>query len=261
MKYLLYTTMVLFFLGNTSCSGDDEQMLAEGDIALKFDNIVAGSDLIIDNAAYINSSNNNYKVQQFKYIISNVVLIDTDGNEFALPKAKSMFIIDEADANAASEIWKMLNTIDAKDYRSIKFGIGVDQEQYLLGAEGQGDFLDLASQKGMMWGWQAGYKFLRIDGLYTSENIPTETQFAIHMGSHGSSLDNYKEISLDFPSTLRVRNGNIPEIHILCDLSKLFDGEYVFDLEEKDQIHVDAERAPKLASNFSKAFSVHHIHN
>lgn len=257
--FVLFISATLFF----SCNDDEgtPELTGEGTFALKFDNSVADSDLILNTTTYTNSSNNSYKVGNYKYIVSNIRLVDATGAEYTVPKAESLFVIDETDANNAGEIIVTLDNVPAQDYTAIKFGLGVDQEQYQLGASGQGAFLDTAADKGMTWSWQAGYKFLRVDGVYTAPSVTDETAFAFHMGSHGTQLDNYKEVELTFPSTAVVRTNKSPEAHIVHNIAKIFDGVNTMDIAAKDQIHVDPVNAPKIAENLQGSFMVHHVHN
>ncbi|MDB2607155.1 hypothetical protein N9Y48_05205, partial [Zobellia sp.] len=151
--------------------------------------------------------------------------------------------------------------IPAGEYTTVKFGVGIDQEKYLQGAEGQGDFLTLAENANMMWSWQAGYKFLNFEGTFTSETITEATDFKIHMGSHGSSLDNYQEVTLTLPENLVIGDGIDSNIHLKIDASKILVGTTSIELTEKSVIMVDAEKSPQISVNTSEMFTVDHIHN
>ena len=113
----------------------------------------------------------------------------------------------------------------------------------------------------MLWSWQAGYKFIRYEGSFSSDGSTEETAFAIHMGSHGSALDNYKEITLDLPVSAKLRTDIAPEIHIVADLAGVLNAETILYLADKAQIHVDPVKSPQIAVNTSKIFTVDHVHN
>src|SRR5690606_24802991 len=134
---------------------------------------------------------------------------------FTYPTADNVFIVDEANGNTGGEILITLNDVAAADYTEITFGIGVDQDRFLLGADGQGNFLAEAQTAGMMWSWATGYRFMRFDGTYSSATITNEA-LNVHMGSLGTSLDNYKEVTLTLPNSVRVRETAHPEIHIVA---------------------------------------------
>ncbi len=249
----------------SACSSDDDAATEDlsgqtGDLVLKFDNGVGDQDFIFG-TEYAKSNNESYKVDNLKYIISNVRLTDDEGNVFEYPTEDNIFIVDEEDGNNAGEIYITLENVDAADYVSVTYGVGVDQERFLLGAEGQGDFLDEASDEGMMWSWASGYKFIRIDGTFTNDTT-TDEPLNVHMGSVGTSLDNYRELTLVLPNSARVRTDDTPEIHLKADISKVFDGTTSVNFADGyDQVHTDATETPVIATNIQGMFSVDHVHN
>lgn len=263
----IFKLIALFVATNflfTACNDDDNGggITGEGTVTLKFDNAVnSDNDLVLNTTNYSNTSNNTYNIKKAKYIVSNIRLVKADGTEFTYPQDKSSFIIDEANANNAGEILVNLTDVPASDYKSIKFGIGVSQEQYLRGADGQGEFLAQAQDANMVWNWAAGYKFYVLEGNFTAPTIATSTAYKIHMGSHGSTLDNYKEVTLDLPSTAKVRTDKTPQIHIMHMIAKVFDGSNTIDLSEQSDIMIDPVRAPKISTNVNGSFMVHHVHN
>ena len=262
MKLYIYSLLVLSSFLFISCSSDDtndtETLSGSGEISVKFDNGFDGNDLVLEVANAANANGEVLTISRFNYIVSNFRLVNKEGVEYTFPKDEGYFIInqeEESDNIALPEI-------PAGEYTTLKFGIGVDQEKYLQGAEGQGDFLTLAEENNMMWSWQAGYKFLNFEGTFTSETITEPTNFKIHMGSHGSSLDNYKEVSLSLPTNVRVGDGVDSNIHLKIDASKILVGATTsIALTEKSVIMVDEVKSPQIAVNTSQMFVVDHIHN
>lgn len=248
----------LFF----SCSKDDDSSSTEnkqpGIAKIEFDNAVNGDDLILESTYYSKSNDEKYSIDEVKYIVSNIVLIDNLGTEFVYPKDESYFIINEKNTPSME---LDLTQIPAGTYTQIKFGFGVDQEKYLQGASGQGDLLVEAEQEEMMWAWQAGYRFLKLEGNFKVGNDNTETFYKYHVGSHGSTLDNYKEITLNLPIPAQVEKGKSPTIHIVANLSKVFDGVHTMTINDNPQIMVNPDLSPKVAENVSNMFMVHHVHN
>ena len=97
--------------------------------------------------------------------------------------------------------------------------------------------------------------------MFTSDNLVNEAAFAVHMGSHGTALDNYKEVTMELPVSAKVREDLEPEIHVVADVSAILGGSNKLSLEEKSQIHVDPDLAPKIAANVNTMFSIDHVHN
>jgi hypothetical protein len=265
MKLLKYTFALLLCATISSCSSDDDNNTEdlsgqEGSLVLKFDNSVGDQDFIFG-TTYTKSNNESYKLENVKYIVSNVKLKDSNGNTFMYPIENNAFIINESNGNTAGEIWVTLDGVDAANYTEVSFGVGIDQERFTLGADGQGDFLDEASEEGMMWSWSSGYKFIRLDGTFSSSSV-TDEPLNIHMGSVGTSLDNYREVTLTLPNTVRVRTDKTPEIHIKADISKIFDGATAVNFSDGyDQVHTDQTETPVIAANISGMFEAHHVHN
>ena len=262
MKSILKLQLVILSLVITlsSCSSDDDatqELSGENNLTIEFDNSVNGDDLLLGTSTYTNSNNETLTINRFNYIVSNFVLIDAEGNEYIYSKDDSYFVISEEEA--MNEV--ILENIPAGDYVAMRFGVGVDQEKYLQGAAGQGDFLQIAEETNMMWSWQAGYKFLNFEGTFTSPTVTDATNFQIHMGSHGSSLDNYKEVTVELPTTALVSNSLSPIVHFAVDANEILDGNTKILLSEKAVVMIDEVKSPQIAVNATSMFRVDHVHN
>lgn len=231
-----------------SCKSEDNQA-ARGTVNLVFKNQVAGADLIMGTQNYTNDSGESYRVNELKYIISNIVFIGANGQEYVVPQDESYFVINQAD-NASKTI--RISGIEGRKYTKIRFGFGVDQSNYPL--NGINNFIPTAEETGMLWSWSAGYKFIKFEGDYDTDTA-TQAPFIIHVGSHGTTLDNYRTIELDLATDLSV-NDNISNVDLIFDVAHIFDGGLQsFSLEDKDDVQVDPVYAPIIASNISTAFS------
>lgn len=258
-KKFQYAIITLGLIAASCSSNDDttDNLAGENNLTIEFDNSVNGDDLLLNTSTYTNSNGEALVIDRLNYIVSNFVLINAEGTEFTYPKDDSYFVISEE--KELTEI--SLENIPAGEYVAVRFGLGVDQEKYLQGAEGQGDFLQLAEETDMMWSWLAGYKFLSFEGNFTSSTVTTATDFKIHMGSHGSSLDNYKEVTLTLPTTALVSSNLSPIVHLTVDANKILDGQTKILLSEKAVVMVDEIKSPQIAVNASAMFSVDHVHN
>ncbi len=238
-----------------SCKNDDDSDNGAGTLNLEFTNIIASESVVIsDKINYTNKSNETYTISDLKYIISNIVLIKTDGSEFVYPKDESYFLINEKDSNSKK---LTLQNIEGAEYSKIKFGFGVDQSKYPL--EGA-NFVPTAEENDMIWSWAAGFKFLVFEGTYTPEGGETDN-YLIHVGSHGEKLDNYKEISIDLSQNLSIKNQATSSVTIKADIAKILDGKNTHSLQAKNSIQIDPDNAPKIAENFAGSFSVTKVSN
>lgn len=263
-KNIVAVMAMVFIL--VSCSNDNNEDInavsGTGKIVFEFDNIYGSANLLLNTQTNTSSLNEKLKITDLKYIVSNLILIKEDGSTYIYPKNKSYFIIDELDT-ASQKI--LLSDVPAGNYVGLKLGIGVDQEQFNLGATGQGDFLTLAQSKGMMWSWSAGYKFVKFEGNFTSATVTTETAFKVHTGKTGTDY-NYKEITVSFPEKALVRKAISPEVHLLADASKIIDGINKISLTSNNTGGMGAmimggTNLPLITSNLSEMFKVDHVHN
>lgn len=247
-----------------SCSADNdvvEQTGGKGNVSFYFDNGFNGDALLLG-TSYTNGNGERLTINRLSYIISNIVLVKADGTEYIYPKNESYFIINEE---------KNLKTISLKnipsgDYNKVKFGLGVDQQRYLEGEQNQQSFWDLASSMDMVWTWSTGYRFINFEGMYSSNQTNGALPFQVHQGSN-SATDNYRQITLTLPTTLRVRATDQPNVHFVSNANVILDG--VHKIKLYDHLNqagtataiMGGENLIKIATNTELMFVVDHVHN
>jgi hypothetical protein len=265
MKFQLKNLIAVMAIALTfaSCSNDnDDTISGEGTIGLEFDNVFGSSNLILNTQTNTTTQGENLKIAEVKYIVSNIVLTKEDGTTFTYPKSESYFIVDES--NEASQMIELEN-VPAGNYTKVTFGIGVDEEQFNLGATGQGDLLTNADAADMLWSWSAGYKFVKFEGVFISSSVTTDSSFMVHTGKTGTAY-NYTSITLDFPTKATVRTTVAPEVHIFADVAKIIDGTNKIKLTDNNMGGMGAmimggANLPLITSNLSEMFVVNHVHN
>jgi len=148
-KYLYLLMLAITF---TSCDSDSSSSSVEvGDFNLVFDNKVDQEDLTLNRGLfYTNGSNEDYRVSELKYIISNIELTKSNGDIYTIPVEESYFVIDEAGNKTAS-----LSDIPVGNYTSVSFGFGVDPTKYPI-ESGTLNFIPTAEETGMLWTWSRG---------------------------------------------------------------------------------------------------------
>jgi len=248
IKNIMIVSICLFL---TMACKDDSSDIITGNVELNFENSINGTPLVLNTSTYINGSDESYQVSELKYIISNIVLITADDEEVRYPVAESYFLINQENA---SSLTIPLQNIKANEYKAIRFGFGIDQQNYPL--NGMANFVPQAEETGMLWNWAAGYKFIKFEGTFTSQTMQEETPFLIHVGSHGNTLDNYKEITLALPSLMTVDANVTPSIPIRANVAEIFDSGNTHSLSSKSDIQVDPVNAPRIAANIATMFSI-----
>lgn len=270
-KFLSLFFIALTVISLTSCSSSEEDTTdpaTSGKLQLKFENGFNNlGDIVLNQTTQTSSQGQKHQFSALKYMISNISLIDENGNEFKYNENnpdKGAFIIDQTDA-VAGVIYVNLNEIPKNNYKKIKFGLGLSQNAYLLGQDGQAEFWNKAKQKGMSWSWAAGYVFVKLEGKYGT-GAPN-TEFMNHTGNMGNVTANntpdlYREITLNLPTTARVTNQITPSIHILADLNQYLSGDTSLTLTTaNDMMMGSSQHLVNVTNNITKMFKVDHVHN
>ncbi|KZE83409.1 hypothetical protein AV926_00375 [Myroides marinus] len=244
----------------TSCSTDDnndnnkevkEVLVGKNDVTFTFNHKMFGEELKYNTLNKANGNNEQLNVTFLKYIISNFQLTDDKGGVYTYPKDKGYFFVD----SESNDFKVTLKDVPAGYYTKVKFGVGVDQEKYLRGEGDQQEFWDLCKKHDLTWGWLTGYKFINYQGTFIN-GTEEEAGFQLHIGSHGSKLDNYKENILVSKEEIKVSDKYAPLVDLNVEVSLLLDSTDKIVLKERPYIMVDAVRAPKIMTNATTMFSV-----
>ena len=171
----------------SSCSnndGDEIQNTEPGNLQLKFENGFNNlGNIVLNQTTQTSSSGQKHQFSTLKYVISNISLIDENGNEFKYNynnADKGAFIINQADAKGGI-VYANLTEIPKGNYKKIKIGLGISPTAYLIGQDGQGIFWEKAKQEGMAWSLSAGYIFAKLEGKYGTST--PDTEFMNHTGN------------------------------------------------------------------------------
>ncbi|WP_430410583.1 MbnP family protein [Kordia sp.] len=249
MKKVIYSLIIVLSIITSSCN-DDNTTDQTSVIELTFDNrISASQDLSLNTSTFVNQNNETIVTNELKYIISNITLIQENGTTFEYPKADSYFVINEEDP---SSLQVNLTGVPVGNYTQIAFGIGVDQSKYPLDG-GVLNFVPQAEEAGMLWNWAAGYKFIKFEGTFTPQG-GSENPFIIHVGSHGTNLDNYKFVTLPLGNSITVATGTTADVNVDVFVANIIDATNKIKLEDASDIQVDPVNAPKIAKNLESAF-------
>jgi len=261
MKFKLKNIVALaaIALAITSCTKDNvsnSSASATGKMTVEIDPTYKDAPLSTT-TPYTNSNGEVLLISTAKFIVSNIVLTKADGSVYTVPKSDSYFIVDEF-APVNTRI--ILSNIPVGTYTKIKYGIGVDKQQYDMGANGQGDFLATAQNQHMLWSWSAGYRFLVFEGTYTKPGtVDTDTPFGVHIGMTGTDY-NYTDVTLNMPQNATVTTTAMPKINIKGDLSQIVDGTNKINFTDGADI-TGGTKLPLIVANFSNMFTVTNVIN
>jgi hypothetical protein len=257
---------VIIVIGFASCSKDDGEAPfkpnQKGDLSIQFDNVVGGSDLILNNATYKNGSGEDYQVTMLQYFISNIRFRNADGTEYVVPQDSSYFLVKENDMNSQF----IHVTVPEGVYTSVTFLLGIDSVRNTMDISKRTGVLDpTAGANGMYWSWNSGYIFLKMEGISPASSQAGHI-FQYHIGGFGGysapTFNNIKTISLDLTvgGVPKVRAGRNSNIHLMVDVSKLFDAAQHVSIAANSVV-MFAPYSVTIANNYATMFRHDHTEN
>lgn len=271
-KIAYFFLFIAFSMSLVSCKKDSEtepeiDPNKKGMVEIKFDNIAGQDDLTLGKN-YTNAAGETFKVDFLQYYISNIVLKSADGKTHVVPQNESYFLIKESDAN--SQIIKLSNVPEG-NYNEVSFMIGVDSLRNIMPPAGRTGVLDIGvagAGKEMYWSWNSGYIFFKMEGS-SAQITPTTTnpdsKFYYHIGGFGGyetpSFSNIRTVTLSLGrDAATVREEITPEIHLVVDILKTFEGTTKISLKEYPTV-MGNPFSLKVSENYVKAFQYEHVHN
>ncbi|WP_229216738.1 MbnP family protein [Dyadobacter sp. 3J3] len=274
MKKLIYIlSLATFSLCILAACNDDKestepepvQVEGDGKLRLKFDNVVGNQDLVLNDAVYKNSVGEDFTVTKFNYFVTNIKLLRADGTQYIIPQDSSYFRVVEQDSLSRTIT---LNRIPKGSYTGVEYILGVDSLRSVSGIEKRGGALDPSGDMagdGMYWAWSSGYIFLKFEG-YSSQSTSANGKFYYHIGFFGGydskTVNNIKTIKLDFAGNKAVvGKDTIPEIGIIADVKKVFDGPVPLSIEKHPSIMFDFIFSAEVANNYKNMFRIDKINS
>ena len=252
-----------------ACQKGDEDGIdptTKNNVSIEFENRVGDQKLVPGATFYKNASGEEFTVTTFNYFVSNISLKNENGTVQQFPN--QYFLIRQADPK--SQVIQ-LKDVPSGNYSEMSFMIGVDSVKSISPITERVGALDVTNygDDGMYWSWNSGYIFLKIEG--TSPVVPVRSSgqrsYQIHVGGYGGGFDggkkmtnNLRTVTLPISSKATVRGNIAPEIHVLTDAKKIFDGPAKISLATTNNVHNPDIAAP-VADNYKTMFLVDHVHN
>ena len=225
---ILFISTILFI----SCSKDeakpDTNSTAAGKVTLSFDAVLGTNDFALNKDFTINGKTWNFT--QLRYWVSNVVLINAKGEEFAVPNA--YYLIEENNAATTNSDFTypankredvQLTGIPAGTYKSIRFAVGVPEKYNNNLSLQAGELSQLNGMTNVSWMWATSYIFSSVKGKVAEGNttgIATAKELKIETGLNA----NFKTVALILPSDLNIGGNQSSTIVLNADVSKVTDG-------------------------------------
>lgn len=239
----------------SSCDKNDET--PTGRATLSFDAVVGTEDFALNKDFTISGKTWNFT--QFRYWVSNVVLIKTNGEEYVVPD--SFYLIEENNAAGTNSTFIYpankrenvdISEIPEGDYRSVRFSIGVSEKYNNNLSLQAGELSQLNGMTNVSWMWATSYIFSSLKGKVTATGA--SQTIAVETGLN----TNYKSVSLDFSSSVHIGSSKSPVIVLNADVTKVTDG---LDIIATPAVGAsEADAMSKVAGNYAtKVFSVRSV--
>lgn len=255
MKYSLIAVACAAGLIFSSCkkeTPEDPQTPSTpttGSVTFSFTNEVDGQPLVLHTQDYVNQNGDTFKVDVFKYYISNVRLYKADGSHYDEPE--SYHLIDH---NVASSRSFTLGSVPAGDYVSMSFMIGVDSTRNVSGA--QTGALDPAN--GMFWSWSTGYIMAKIEGTSPQSNEPGRLM-SFHIGGFTGVNKGIRTVAPSFNSAALNVGSTARTIYIDCNANEWFQTPNAIDFSQTASNQIVNTINKTIADNYADMFTVDHI--
>lgn len=255
MKYIL---PFFFLLQLTACKKDEgtnSNNDARGILTVAFDQVVGSDNLVLGTSLYFNSSNEPFRVDVFRYYVSNFMFTREDGTIYTVPQDSSYFLIDEL--NSLSHIASF--NLPVGTYKNLQFTIGVDSLRSTMNIADRTGVLDPTTLAGdMYWGWNSGYVFLKMEGR--SDVAQPDGSYAYHIGGFGGysapTINNIRTVTLNLQEKgfADVRLAGTSKLMIATDVLKLFDGTEDISISANPDV-MFTPYSTTISANYSQMFS------
>lgn len=228
-----------------------------GKMTLVFENKVGNSPLVLESRQYKNATGENFSVTTLNYFISNIKLINSEGEIVSL--SNQYFLVRQTDSLSR---YASVRNVPLGIYDEIIFTVGIDSLKNVSPLSERTGVLDEASygEDAMYWAWNSGYIFLKLQGISSVAplNAAGSRKFMYHIGGFGGmtgkTANNLRQIRIRSGRPLTVSSTNNPSVGILFDLLKLFDGKKAVRIKEVNTIHTP-NAASEIIENLPGAFS------
>ncbi|NML66358.1 hypothetical protein HHL22_14195 [Hymenobacter sp. RP-2-7] len=187
-----------------------------GTVALALEHVAGPKAVALNGTTYQTASGETFSINTLEYYISNVVFTKADGSTYAAPGVYHL-----VDVSKPSTTSLTISNVPVGDYAGVKFVVGVDSTA--TKADPLSLTGDLNPANNMYWVWNTGHIFMKLEGTVTSAGNKALTA---HIGGYRAPYSAIVTAAPAWPSgtTLQVRAGQAPQVHLVANVLSLFDG-------------------------------------
>lgn len=253
MKKIILLALSICTLGILSCEKKDSKDSKEIKQSFKIviNNMVGEQEINLNADTFVSILGDSFMITNYKYYISNLRLIKSDGGEFPIPE--SYYLINEEEQESKQ---LELKNIPLGNYTGIKMLLGVDSLRNVSGA--QTGALDPIH--GMFWTWNSGYIMAKLEAKSPQSGNPF-SGVMLHLGGFSGNLSSLRETQLTFPQQMIIDGNNTPTITMKSDINKWLSGSYDIRFSQIYNVMDPSATSAKIADNYQHHLSVTSINN
>ena len=219
---------------------DDDDVLRPDDVptTINFLAQYGGDDLAIQSIDYDYPTGAKLKLGLFQYYVSDLTLVDADGNEVSLSEIELIRYGSPTDDAVESRTYD----VPAGNYVQLRFGLGVKPE---LNAMDPNNFSAADPlNENEFWNAMARYVFAKIEANADLENDGLfDTGLSYHMGSDAVYT------TVEFNGNFTIDGNSDPQFTIIADVLKaMSDANETFDITDPDRQAVHGGNQPVAQS-------------
>ncbi len=245
---LFSSVLILSLVFIASSCKDDPEPSTKGNLKVSFE-LYNGANTMEWNETVSLANVNEYRMEFFKFYLSNIYAVTTAGNKV---KLEDVLLADASVSDGMTFTYEL----DNGSYDKLEIGVGLDS---LLNASDPIQFANehpLSAAQAMYWSWAAKYRFTRIDGR-ANENGAIGGSDDLLLAYHPGADEFYRTIEMVNPFT--ISGDQTTDFKIKLDVAAFYNGPGgVIDIPNEPQTHTepsDYHIAVKFTDNFAAAFS------
>lgn len=240
----------------TSCNS-----VKNGSILLSFDHRINGEEITFNEMIYSNAAGNQYQINEIKYFISKIYLINSDGKEVCIANNEN---VHYTDLNYSETLTWRLDGIEADDYSGISFIFGLDEEDNV-----DNRFVNPPETN---FAWPTilggGYHYMQINGKYkNSENEVKSMNFHTGIGQlYTNNSTNTEDIyqfvhnyfRVTVPCDFSVKKGAETPLSLRMNIESWFETPIIYDHNTFGGAIMQNQEAQLIIKNNGKdVFTLH----
>jgi hypothetical protein len=232
-KINLFFILIFAFFFAFSCK-EKENVHREkdnfGSVILQFTHTVDKQPIQLNQLIYTNATGNQYQVNEVKYFISKVFLVDDMGKSFEIKQDNGIHYVDFGLEN--TKHWKIDN-IPFNTYTSVSFVFGLDEK------DNQSNRFVNPPECNFSWpdNLGGGYHYMQINGKFLNKenqiqnmNIHTGIGTTYNENNEIVFIHNYFSISL--PVVFSVNEETATSLNLNMEIQRWFDTPNPYDFNE-----------------------------